>query len=156
MCSLHRFCHVPIYSRTWCSNSFYCLLQDPRLDVTHPIVHPTASTAEAPFVAFTQERLEARLLLYRGCVKRCTFLRAGVVLGTASKIQQQSEKQNKNDILGVSMALLGSADRKAIPWLLARSSDFEGTPRARATEPGRGQNVRLLMVYTRPPCVPRS
>ena len=69
--------------------------------------------------------------------------------------QQQSETMVKTRFLqfGVSMDLFGCGLAEIDPTKRA-SSPRLGTPRARATEPGRDHNFRV--VYRWPPCVPRS
>ena len=55
------------------------------------------------------------------------------------------KKVNKDDNLGMSMGLVGSSSAESDPATTCQIAGL-GTPRARATEPGRGSNLRL--VYT--------
>ena len=56
-------------------------------------------------------------------------------------------------LVGVSMVLRGSGSAESDAVITCQLVRL-GTPKARATEPSRGPNLRL--VYTRPPCVLRG
>ena len=103
-----------------------------------------------------REKLEARLLLYRGCVKvYIQRLRAGVVLVADAGTQQQSakQKQNRKSLWGFPWAWSALARRQAIPWLLSRFRDFERPVHAPRSPAG---IHTCTAVYRWGPCMPRS
>ena len=66
---------------------------------------------------------------------------------------EKQKTKNKKTFWGFRCAWLALARRKAIPRLLARSRDFE-RPEHVSRSPA--ETHSWAVVYTRPPCVPRS
>ena len=117
--------------------------------MTHTCTHARSRTHTQTHGSWLsqREKLEARLL-YRD------YLSFDSCCST-SKTAAERSKNEKNDIFGVCMGLVGStvAGRKAIPRSLARFRDFERPEHAPRSPAG---THTCVVVYRRVPCVPRS
>ena len=132
-------------------SSPYCLLEDPWMTHTLTNTCRSRSTVHVCHTVKHREGLEARLLLYRGCVQDYSVLRA-VVLVADTGTQQHSEKQI-NAFWGFPWAWSALPWRKAIPWLLARFCDVERPEHSPRSPAG---TYTCIVVYRRASRVPRS